>query len=65
MSANCYIAGCPKTRKAAVIDPGGDASRIKRLLEKELIDIEEEKVLLSMPELKSHSPAAGAAATNT
>ncbi len=37
----------------------------KRLIEKEVIDIEEAKVLLSMPELKSHLPATGAAATNT
>ncbi len=37
----------------------------KRLLEKEVIDIEEAKVLLSMPTLKSHPPATGATATNT
>ena len=25
LEVNCYIIGCEKTRKAAVIDPGGDA----------------------------------------
>ncbi len=28
LEVNCYILGCEKTNKAAVIDPGGDAERI-------------------------------------
>jgi len=33
LQANCYIAACPTTRLAAVIDPGGDAGQIARRLE--------------------------------
>ena len=32
MQANCYILGCAETRSALVIDPGGDAARIMRVL---------------------------------
>lgn len=28
LEANCYIIGCEETKKAAVIDPGGEAGRI-------------------------------------
>jgi len=35
MGENCYIVGCEETREAAVIDPGGDAPAILRLLEEE------------------------------
>lgn len=31
---NCYIIGCEETREAAVIDPGGDAGRIIKTIEK-------------------------------
>lgn len=33
-AANCYIVGCPKTRKTAIIDPGGDVDSILQVLEK-------------------------------
>ena len=29
--ANCYLLGCPESREALVIDPGGDAERIAEL----------------------------------
>jgi hydroxyacylglutathione hydrolase len=35
LQANCYIVGCEQTRKAAVIDPGGDSDRILMFLAKE------------------------------
>ncbi|NLO04486.1 MAG: MBL fold metallo-hydrolase [candidate division WS1 bacterium] len=28
LDANCYIAGCPKTREGFIVDPGGDADTI-------------------------------------
>jgi hydroxyacylglutathione hydrolase len=34
LQVNCYLIGCDKTRQAAVVDPGGDADVILRLLEK-------------------------------
>ncbi len=34
LEVNCYIVGCEKTRKAAVIDPGGHAQAILKRLEK-------------------------------
>jgi len=34
LQVNCYIIGCEKTRKAAVVDPGGDVEEILRLLKK-------------------------------
>jgi len=34
LEANCYIIGDEDTRKAAVVDPGGDAQRILRTLQK-------------------------------
>lgn len=33
MGENCYIIGCEETREAAVIDPGGNAPDIVRILE--------------------------------
>ena len=32
IGTNCYVVGCERTRKAAVIDPGGDAERIAECL---------------------------------
>lgn len=32
--SNCYILGCPETREALLIDPGDDADRIARRLER-------------------------------
>lgn len=32
LMANCFIFGCPKTKEAVVIDPGGDADRIMMML---------------------------------
>ncbi len=37
--ANCYIVGCEQTRKAAVIDPGGDADRILMTLADEKLEV--------------------------
>lgn len=34
LEVNCYIIGCEETKKAAVIDPGGDVDRILQLLNK-------------------------------
>lgn len=28
LQANCYVVACPRTREAAIVDPGGDADRI-------------------------------------
>ncbi|WP_027716240.1 MBL fold metallo-hydrolase [Desulfuromonas sp. TF] len=33
LQVNCFIAACEKTRKAAVIDPGGDGERILKVIE--------------------------------
>jgi len=35
MGANCYIFGSKKTKKVAIIDPGGDADKIKEFLDNE------------------------------
>jgi hydroxyacylglutathione hydrolase len=32
LKVNCYLLGCPETREAAVIDPGGQADRILEIL---------------------------------
>lgn len=37
---NCYILGCDKTKKAAVIDPGGDADKILKLIQEKDFDLE-------------------------
>lgn len=39
-AANCYIVGCEDTKKACVIDPGGDAEKIAKVLENENLDLE-------------------------
>ncbi len=39
LQANCYIVGCKQTRKAAVIDPGGDTDRILMALAKEKLTV--------------------------
>ncbi len=40
LEVNCYILGCETTRKAAVIDPGGDPERILALLKKHQLNLE-------------------------
>lgn len=32
LGCNCVVLGCPETRKAVVVDPGGDADRIAEVL---------------------------------
>jgi glyoxylase-like metal-dependent hydrolase (beta-lactamase superfamily II) len=39
LQANCFIVGCDKTRKAAIIDPGGDADRLLSVLERESLEL--------------------------
>ena len=39
LEVNCYIIGCEKTRKAAVIDPGGNADKILERLEQHGLDL--------------------------
>lgn len=34
LQVNCYILGCEKTRKAVVVDPGGDVEQILALLQR-------------------------------
>ena len=29
LQTNCYIVGCEDTKEGAIIDPGGDAKRIR------------------------------------
>ncbi|RKD28016.1 Glyoxylase, beta-lactamase superfamily II [Caminicella sporogenes DSM 14501] len=36
---NCYILGCDKTKKAAVIDPGGDADKILEKIKNNDLDL--------------------------
>jgi glyoxylase-like metal-dependent hydrolase (beta-lactamase superfamily II) len=38
IQANCYVLGCDRTRKAAVIDPGGDADKILIALSKDKLN---------------------------
>ncbi len=38
--ANCFILGCEKTRKAAVIDPGAESSRILMKLAEQKLTVE-------------------------
>lgn len=38
--ANCFILGCEKTRKAAVIDPGDDSNRILMKLAEQKLTVE-------------------------
>ncbi|WP_207478900.1 MBL fold metallo-hydrolase [Arenibaculum pallidiluteum] len=42
---NCTLLWCEATRKAAIIDPGGEADRILRAVEAQ--DVEPEKILLT------------------
>ena len=39
LEVNCYIVGCEETKKAAVIDPGGDVPRIQQLLDKHELEL--------------------------
>lgn len=39
-AANCYIIGCEKTKKSAVIDPGGDAQAILQRIEEKGFKLE-------------------------
>jgi glyoxylase-like metal-dependent hydrolase (beta-lactamase superfamily II) len=39
LQANCYIVGCPDTRQAVVIDPGGDGDRILAVVEAERLSV--------------------------
>ena len=39
LEVNCYIVGCEKTRKAAVVDPGGDAEKILDRLRQHGLDL--------------------------
>ncbi len=39
LDVNCYIIGCEKTRKAAVIDPGGHVEQILEKLKKHQLDV--------------------------
>ena len=39
LEVNCYIIGCEKTRKAAVIDPGGNAPEILERLQTHQLDL--------------------------
>lgn len=36
---NCYIVACEESRRAAVIDPGGDGDRIVRRIERSNLDV--------------------------
>ena len=44
-AANCYVLGCPETKKACVIDPGGEADKIVDALK--LHDLELEVIVLT------------------
>ncbi|MGD8846121.1 MAG: MBL fold metallo-hydrolase [Desulfobacteraceae bacterium] len=39
LQANCYVVGCEETRRAAVIDPGGDIDQILSALDKENLKV--------------------------
>lgn len=40
MGVCCYIVSCPETKKAAVVDPGGDVPRILNSLKEQQLDLE-------------------------
>lgn len=40
IGTNCYVVGCPETKKAVVIDPGDEAEKIMRTLESNGLEIE-------------------------
>ena len=39
LQANCYVVGCEETRRAAVIDPGGDTDKILSALDKDNLKV--------------------------
>ncbi|MEA3544829.1 MAG: MBL fold metallo-hydrolase [Thermodesulfobacteriota bacterium] len=39
LEVNCYIIGCEETRKAVVVDPGGDVDHILQLLKKHQLEV--------------------------
>lgn len=39
LQANCYIVGCPDTRQAMVVDPGGDGDRILSVVQSEKLTL--------------------------
>lgn len=39
LEVNCYIVGCEKTRKAAVIDPGGHVKQILEVIKRHDLDV--------------------------
>src|ERR1700743_3792059 len=53
---NCSLVWCTRTRKGAVIDPGGDLGRLKEALAREGVTLE--KVLLTHGHLDHASGAA-------
>lgn len=40
LESNCYIVGCPRTRRGLVVDPGGDAERIVEEIERQGLEID-------------------------
>ncbi len=40
LEANCYVVGCPETRRGFVIDPGGEPERILDQIESDELEIE-------------------------
>ncbi len=44
-AVNCFIAGCPVTRKGVVLDPGGDADLIIKTVQ--TLDLDVEAILLT------------------
>ena len=40
IQTNCYIVGCPETKKGAIIDPGGDPEQILAEVERQGLQIE-------------------------
>lgn len=45
LAANCYLLGCPRTRAAAAVDPGGDPERILAAIER--LELRAERILLT------------------
>lgn len=39
LQTNCFIVGCPQTRQAAIIDPGGETDRIQATIEAEELTV--------------------------
>ena len=40
IGTNCYLLGCPKTKEAILIDPGGEANRILSTAEREGLNLQ-------------------------